>query len=143
MSLLRPCSVDKKVGGLAALLWLGLPLPEAARTLLYAFHDDRLVRRRAGPAVRIAAWLEAWRAAGARITRRRQGTADGLVDGLRLGQHHLTFHSCTPAEASGCIFSSIRSAVVFTRVNMTLFHASFATPNGPVVSTGFHVSPSL
>ena len=54
-----------------------------------------------------------------------------------------TFHSCTPAETPGCIFNSIRSAEVVTGLNVTVFQPFLATPNGSVVATGFHVSPSL
>ena len=54
-----------------------------------------------------------------------------------------TFHSCTPAETPGCIVNSIRSAEVVTGLNVSVFQPFLATPNGSLVATGFHVSPSL
>lgn len=56
---------------------------------------------------------------------------------------YFTFHSCSPTDQFGCIVTSSRSAFVFTGLNVSLFHAFFATPNASVVSTGFHSSPSL
>ena len=56
---------------------------------------------------------------------------------------YLTLHSCKPAEAPGWSITSSLSADVVTGLNVTLFQASFATPNVSEVSTGFHWSPSL
>jgi len=83
--------------------------------------------------------------------RNAQQTCSAALQGCRGSRHpgrpeglrYLTFHSCSPAETPGFIVISSRSAVVSTGLNVILFHASFAVPNGSVVSTGFHASPSL